>query len=189
MKSNRYNAAQRLDVILNLAMFFELFETGFILLQTFNTAYYKNISDYSFGLLTTAWFWMIEQLAKSIKKEHVHLPPGQEFSQLYEPILKSIGALAVYTYTDLIRIPRADRVSSKTKKKPEEYLLFFGLRDLVGDFYSQRAMAIQSYDRDKTDARRGTELNLDSVRNIGQSDVYNKLDEIKDAVLLQRKKT
>lgn len=108
---------------------------------------------------------------------------------MYEPILKSIGALAVYTYTDLIRIPRADRVSSKTKKKPEEYLLFFGLRDLVGDFYSQRAMAIQSYDRDKTDARRGTELNLDSVRNIGQSDVYNKLDEIKDAVLLQRKKT
>lgn len=171
-----------------MAMFFELFETGIILLQTFNTAYFKDISDFSFGLLCSTWFILIQDLAKSITVSHVHAPSQEAFQKVYGQPLKAIAAMAEYIYRDIVREPRPDRVSSKTKKTKSEYMLFYGLLNITGDYYSENQLKTSStYTRDRRDARRGTMLNLDSIKDVGERDVYATLAQVKDAAMIQSK--
>lgn len=58
-----------LILMLMLAAFMEWFETGLLMLQQYNSGYFKNISDKSFGIAVHAWFEWVKEIAEMFRAD------------------------------------------------------------------------------------------------------------------------
>lgn len=99
-------------------MFFELIETGFLLLQNFNTAYFKHISDKSYSVMVYAWFKWTAGMVNDDWITGLSLSGGPVKSSLTK-VQNSLFFICDYAANSLRRMTRPDRVSSKTDKQDD----------------------------------------------------------------------